>query len=159
MALGKDKGLSSASLALDRRTLMCVGRTARRVQSGLSDHESSLHRIRKDTVSRGSAVQAPSPDNLKHLAASQSADRPACRLTIHSPSPSQVVERRSGDSIPLRVAVENEPDRQLGPAQVGHAGIDEGVQTSRSEAETDASTFSAWRSSLSVALTSASPSS
>jgi hypothetical protein len=47
VALGKDTGPSSASLALDRRTLRCVGRMARRVQSGLSDHESSLHLIER----------------------------------------------------------------------------------------------------------------
>ena len=70
----------------------------------------------------------PRAEGLKHLATSQSADRSACRLSIHSPSPSQVVERRSGSPFSLRVAVEDEPDRQLGPAQVGHAGIDEGVQ-------------------------------
>jgi hypothetical protein len=79
---------------------------------------------RKDAVSRRPAIQSPSPDDLKHLAASQSADRSGCCLTIHSPTPSQVVERRSGDTVSLGVAVENHPHRQLSAAQVSHAGID-----------------------------------
>jgi len=73
-------------------------------------------------------VQSSAPDNLEHVAAGESADRSACRLSIDPPSPSQVVERSADGSISFRVAEEDEPDRRLGPAQVDHAGIDEGVQ-------------------------------
>jgi hypothetical protein len=89
---------------------------------------SLLHRKREDAIGRRSAIQPPASDNLKHLAASQSADRSACRLSIHPPSPSQVVERRPGGAVSLCVTIKREPNRQLGPAQVSHAGIDEGVE-------------------------------
>jgi hypothetical protein len=49
-------------------------------------------------------------------------------LSIHAASPSQVVERCSGGPVPFGIAVEREPNRQLGPTQIGHAGIDEGVE-------------------------------
>jgi hypothetical protein len=65
---------------------------------------------------------------LKHFAASQSADRSARRLSVHPPSPSQVVERSSGVPVSLRVAVENEPDRQLAAAQIRHADVNKGVE-------------------------------
>jgi hypothetical protein len=82
----------------------------------------------ENALARRAVPQDTSPKHLKHLLASKSADRSACRLPIHPPSPSKFVERSSGGPVSLRVTVKNEPDRQLGPAQVGHAGIDEGVQ-------------------------------
>src|SRR5208337_3441502 len=88
----------------------------------------SLHREREVAVLRRALIQAPSPQHLEHSAAGQSADRSAWRLAIHSAPPSDVAERSAGGPVALCVAVQREPDRQLAPAQLGHAGIDEGVE-------------------------------
>src|SRR5271157_2073248 len=88
----------------------------------------SIHRKWKNAVARRAVLQATSPKHLEHLAASQSADRSACRLAIHSAPSSDVAERSAGGPVSLRIAVEREPDRQLAPAQPGHAGIDEGIE-------------------------------
>jgi hypothetical protein len=73
-------------------------------------------------------IQPPTSEHSKHPAASESADRSGCGLTIYSQSPSEVVERRSGRPVALCVSIENEPHDKLGPIQLGHAGIDEGVE-------------------------------
>jgi hypothetical protein len=64
---------------------------------------------------------------LKHFPASQSADRSTYSLSVHPPSPSEVVERSSGGPVSFRVAVEDEPDHRLAAAQVSHIYIDESV--------------------------------
>ena len=89
---------------------------------------SLFHRKREDPVIRWALIQAPPSKHLEHLAAGELADRSGCRLPIHARSPGDVVERSVGGPARLRVAIENEPERQLGPAQVGHAGIDECVK-------------------------------
>src|SRR5271157_4188687 len=88
----------------------------------------SIHRKWKNAVARRAVLQATSPKHLEHLAASQSADRSACRLAIHSAPASDVAKRSAGGPVSLRIPVQREPDRQLAPAQVGHAGIDKGVE-------------------------------
>jgi hypothetical protein len=104
----------------------------------------SLHWEREDAIGRRTAIQPPASDNLKHLAASQSADRSVCRLSIHAPSPSQVVERRPGGAVSLGVAIEDEPDRQLGSGRPCRNRRRR--SEARSEAEKRACWSSAWRS-------------
>jgi hypothetical protein len=58
------------------------------------------------------------------------ASRPTAREAVWGSIPArpgQVGERRPGDPVGLGVAVEGQPDRQLGARQLGHAFVDEGV--------------------------------
>ena len=91
-------------------------------------HQKLLHRKRKNAVARRAVLQASSPKHLEHLPVSQSADRSGCRLAIDAGPAGDVAKRGSGGPAWLCVTVQDEPERQLGPAQVGHAGIDEGVE-------------------------------
>ena len=95
----------SGFLVLPLATLQC------QVDSAVA--LSSLHRKRQDAVGVSAAVNPPAPDNLEHATAGQSADRSARRLSIHTPSPSHVVERSSGGPVALGVAIQNDPDHQL----------------------------------------------
>src|SRR5262245_45356271 len=57
------------------------------------------------------------PPVRTRLPAGEPAECLACRLPVHPAPKGQVVERRSGGPVVLRVNVEDEPDRQFGPAQ------------------------------------------
>ena len=88
------------------------------------------HSIEK-TGKRGSSKARPSGFPGESWSILRRASRPTARLAVWRsipPPSSNITERSAGGPVALIVAVQREPDRQLTPAQVGHAGIDEGVE-------------------------------
>ncbi len=82
----------------------------------------------KTRYSKRTLIQPSPPKQLEHLPAGELVDRSGCHLSIDAGPAADVVERVSDGPARHSVAVQDEPERQLGPAQFGHAGTDEGVQ-------------------------------
>src|SRR6516225_6909808 len=78
---------------------------------------SPSHRKREDAVLRWALVQAPSSDHLEHPPAGELADRSGCGLPVDPGPIGNVAKRGTGGTCRLRIAIQDEPDRQLGPGK------------------------------------------